>query len=46
MSITFDLPDIECKYSLNNIGRPKYGSLTDLLQKPFESSKVGKKDGD
>lgn len=46
MSVTFDLPDIKCKYSLNNRGRPKYGSLTDLLQKPFEPSKVGKKDGD
>lgn len=46
MSITFHLPDIKCKYSLNNRGRPKYGSLNDLLEKPFEPSKVGKKDGD
>ena len=43
MSVTFDLPDIKCKYLLDE---NKYGSLADLLQKPFEPSKVGKKDGD
>ena len=41
MSLIFDLPDIKCQYSLNNIGSPLYGSLTDLLQKPFETCKVG-----
>lgn len=45
MSITFDLPDIKCKYLLDKDDN-KYGSLTDLLQKPFEQCKVGKKDGD
>ena len=43
MSVTFDLPDIKCKYLIDE---NEYGSLTDLLQKPFEPSKVGKKDGD
>jgi predicted 2-oxoglutarate/Fe(II)-dependent dioxygenase YbiX len=43
MSITFDLPDIKCKYLIDE---NEYGSLTDLLQKPFEQCKVGKKDGD
>ena len=45
MSITFDLPDIKCKYLLDK-DENDYGSLTDLLQKPFEQCKVGKKDGD
>ena len=42
MSVTFDLPDIKCKYLLDENDN-KYGSLSDLLQKPFEPSKVGKK---
>ena len=46
MSLIFDLPDIKCQYSLNNIGSPLYGSLTDLLQKPFEKCKVGTGDGE
>jgi hypothetical protein len=41
MSLIFDLPDIKCQYSLNNIGSSLYGSLSDLLQKPFEKCKVG-----
>ena len=45
MSIIFDLPDIKCKYALNQRGIAKYGSLDDLLLKPFEMCKVGKKEG-
>ena len=43
MSLLFDLPEIKCKYMLDNA---QYGSLDELLQEPFKPCKVGKKEGE
>lgn len=41
----FDIPVTELNCSLNEIGRPKYGSLEDLLLKDFKNCQVGTPNG-